>query len=586
MLFSRMLITTLKESPKDAVLASHKYLLRGGFISAVSAGIYDLLPLGKRVLDKIRLIIKEELDNAGCQEVALGFVTPSELWQESNRYQKYGKELLRFKDRKENEFVLSPTNEEAMVNLVRGRVNSYKQLPLNLYQINLKFRDEARARFGLMRGREFVMKDGYSFHATTDDMLREFNLMEETYKKIFTRLGLDFRVVEADSGAIGGSGSKEFMALANAGEDTLVVCEACEYGANIEAATRQKQRYEFVQLPFQNGCEIHTPNAKTIDEVSALLHIQKTQVIKAVIKKAFFDKGEKICIFFVRGSDELEETKAQNSVGANELTDPLPEELKRLGIAVGFVGLGFAHEGVLTVIDNELRGQTQMISGANKTDFHRVISVPSAFSVPNAISAPNTDALSDAKFADLISVQAGDHCPKCGGILSYRSGIEVGHIFQLGEKYSKPLNAAFLDENGKAKPFIMGTYGIGVSRLIAAAIEQNHDEKGCIWNAALAPYLVDLIVGNQKEEAQKLLADQLYSQLLRAKLETIYDLRAVGFGVKMNDYELIGFPFALIVGKNAVDGKVEIAVRKSGERALVESTKAVEWILSQLKEIR
>ncbi|GHV04060.1 proline--tRNA ligase [Campylobacterota bacterium] len=567
MRFSHSLISTLKESPKDAVLASHKYLIRGGFISAVAAGIYDLLPLGKRVQEKIRAIVKDELDSAGCQEVSLGFVTPAELWQESGRYQRYGKELLRFTDRKDGEFVLSPTNEEAMVNLVRGRVNSYKQLPLNLYQINTKFRDEARARFGLMRGREFLMKDGYSFHATHDDMLREFNLMEKTYKQIFTRLGLDFRVVEADSGAIGGSGSKEFMALSDAGEDTLVVCDRCEYGANIEAAMRQKQSYEFARLAFDG--EIHTPHAKTIDEVSAFLNLPKTQIVKAVIKKALFDNGEKICLFFVRGSDELEVTKAQNSVGANELIEAQPQELERLGIIAGFVGIGFAHDDILSVIDSELRGETAVITGANRSDFHTAIGVPD-----------------DAKFADLIAVQAGDRCPKCGGVLSHRSGIEVGHIFQLGEKYSKPLNATFLDENGKTKPFVMGTYGIGVSRLIAAAIEQNHDEKGCIWSAAIAPYAVDLIVGNQKEEAQKLLADDLYSHLLHEKLETIYDDRAVGFGVKMNDYELIGFPFALIVGKNASDGKVEIAVRASGERALVESAQAVKWISDRLKEIR
>jgi prolyl-tRNA synthetase len=558
--WTRAFIRTVKETPKDAVLPSHQLLLRGGFISSSAAGIYDYMPLGKRVLDKIRFIVKDELDKAGCEEVSLGFVTPSELWQESGRFFKYGKELLRFKDRKEGEFVLGPTHEEAMVNLVRGRVTSYKQLPLNLYQINLKFRDEARPRFGLMRGREFLMKDGYSFHASYEDMSREFNLMEETYKRIFKRVGIDFRVVEADSGAIGGSGSKEFMALTDSGEDTILSCEKCEYGANVEAAKRVKPIYP----PFSDNRkgEIKTPDVTSIANLAEFLKIPEYKTIKAIVKKALFDNGEKIAIFFIRGSDILEETKALNAVNANELIDPSNAELEKYEIVTGFIGVGYKRSEVLTIVDRELENEVDMIGGANKKDTH--------------IFGVNIG--SDHTFADLIAAQEGDSCPVCGAKLKGRSGIEIGHIFQLGDRYSKPLNAAFLDENGKAKNFIMGTYGIGVSRLIAAVIEANRDEKGCVWNDKIAPYLIDIVVGSLKDKAQKTLAENLYSQLLHEGYETILDDRDVGFGVKMNDFELLGFPYAIIVGKNATENRIEIVDRKSGERELISADRIINWL--------
>ncbi|MDR2034830.1 MAG: proline--tRNA ligase [Helicobacteraceae bacterium] len=560
MRWTRAFIRTVKETPKDAVLPSHQLLLRGGFISSSAAGIYDYMPLGKRVLDKIRFIVKDELDKAGCEEVSLGFVTPSELWQESGRFFKYGKELLRFKDRKEGEFVLGPTHEEAMVNLVRGRVTSYKQLPLNLYQINLKFRDEARPRFGLMRGREFLMKDGYSFHASYEDMSREFNLMEETYKRIFKRVGIDFRVVEADSGAIGGSGSKEFMALTDSGEDTILSCEKCEYGANVEAAKRVKPIYP----PFSDNRkgEIKTPDVTSIANLAEFLKIPEYKTIKAIVKKALFDNGEKIAIFFIRGSDILEETKALNAVNANELIDPSNAELEKYEIVTGFIGVGYKRSEVLTIVDRELENEVDMIGGANKKDTH--------------IFGVNIG--SDHTFADLIAAQEGDSCPVCGAKLKGRSGIEIGHIFQLGDRYSKPLNAAFLDENGKAKNFIMGTYGIGVSRLIAAVIEANRDEKGCVWNDKIAPYLIDIVVGSLKDKAQKTLAENLYSQLLHEGYETILDDRDVGFGVKMNDFELLGFPYAIIVGKNATENRIEIVDRKSGERELISADRIINWL--------
>lgn len=420
---SRAFIPTTKEAPSDATLPSHQFLVRGGFVNQQGAGLYNFMPLGKIVLEKIRTIVKEELDGAGCSEVQLSFVTPLSLWERSGRSEAMGKEMLRIFDRHENEFVLSPTNEEAMVELVKNRVTSYKDLPLNLYQINTKFRDEARPRYGLLRGREFLMKDGYSFHSSVEDMIREFNLMEETYKKIFTKLGLDFRVVEADSGAIGGTGSKEFHVLANSGEDTLVVCESCDYGANIE-----------------------------------------------------------------------------------------------------------------TIFDNE-----------------------------------EVDALNEKSYEELKEKKIDKKC-SCGGELSFKKGIEVGHIFQLGTKYSSALEANFSDENGRSKPFEMATFGIGVSRLVAAVIEQNHDENGCIWTKATAPYMVNIMISNIKDVSQVNLGEELYEKLKDSHVEVMLDDRKDRFGFKMKDAELIGFPFTVIIGKELENGLVQIYDRRTKENISINAS--------------
>lgn len=435
MRFSRLYVPTSKEAPKDAVLASHIYLSRAGFISQVASGLYNYLPLGKRVLKKIEAIIHDEMTKSYAQEVELSFVTPIEFWEESGRADKFGKELLRFKDRKDNSFVLGPTHEEMMVNIVRNKVTSYKQLPLNLYQIKTKFRDEARPRFGVMRGREFLMKDGYSFHSSVEDLDREFDEMEAAYKRIITRLGLDFRVVEADSGAIGGSGSKELMVLADSGEDTVAVCDSCEYGANIEV--------------FMN----------------------------------------------------LEEEDDEN------------EE--------------------------------------------------------------------EVVYTDIKELKGDDNCPACSGKLSLTKGIEVGHIFKLGTTYSAPLGATFLDENGKSQDMIMGTYGMGVSRLMAAVIEQHNDANGCIWTPSTAPYLVNILVSNIKDEEQMAYAENLYKVLSDQGVEVVIDDRKERFGFKMKDAELIGFPYTVIVGKNLADGLVQIAPRAAKEKIEVNK----DQLLSRLKEI-
>lgn len=545
MRFSHLLISTSKETPNEATLQSHIYLLRAGFIQSVGSGLYNYLPLGKMVLDNISRVVKEELDSAGAQEVSLGFVTPAALWIESGRFEKYGKELLRFKDRKDNDFVLGPTHEEMMVNLVQQSVKSYKQLPLNLYQINLKFRDEIRPRFGLMRGREFLMKDGYSFHANEEDMKREFHLMQETYSIIFERLGLDFRIVEADSGAIGGSGSKEFMVLAESGEDTIVVCQSCEYGANIEAAVC---RYIAPQNEKNDVFEkVHTPNATTIEEVCDFLHIDASACMKVVAKKALYDEHSEAVMFIVRGNDTLQEIKACNSINANELVDLSEEELEDVGLVAGYMGPLGAPEAIKIVVDKRLQDASDLVCGANESGYHYV--------------GADAKMLENALFDDIVAVKEGDKCIHCGGELRYTKGIEVGHIFQLGTRYSDPLKAEFLDENGKNKPFVMGTYGIGVSRLIAAIIEQNHDDKGCIWTKESAPFDVTVIISNVKDEAQYEAGVSVYEQLKAKGLNVLLDDRKERFGFKMKDFELIGIPKAVVIGKKLEEGSVELIDR-------------------------
>ena len=566
MRFSTLLVPTTKETPSDATLPSHIFLLRGGFIQSVGgSGLYNFLPLGKRVLDKVRSVVKEELDAAGCQEVSLSFVTPASLWEESGRYEKYGKELLRFKDRKDNEFVLGPTHEEMMVNLVRQSVKSYKQLPLNLYQINLKFRDEIRPRFGLMRGREFLMKDGYSFHVDEADMKREFDLMEATYKKIFTRLGLAFRVVEADSGAIGGSGSKEFMVLAESGEDTIVVCDDCDYGANIEAAVRKEKPCD-APAPSLPSEKVHTPDITTMEALSAHLKVDPYYMVKTVAMRALYDEGKsEIVLFALRGSDELQEVKACNAVNANDLVEVTEEELAEAGLVAGFMSPIDAPEGIRVIVDNTLKGAAGMICGANEKEYH---------TTGNTIDETAFD------FADIVAVQEGDLCPKCGGILRYTKGIEAGHIFQLGTRYSEPLGCTFLDENGKAKPMVMGTYGIGVSRLLAAIIEQHHDEKGCIWTKASAPFDLYVMVSNVKDEAQLALGEKVYETLKDKGIDVLFDDRKDRFGAKMKDYELIGIPHAVIIGKKLAEDKVEFVTREG----LVKEEVSAEEIIAFVEE--
>ena len=540
---SRAFIPTTKEAPSDATLPSHIFLARAGFITQVAAGLYNYLPLAKRVIRKIENIVNEEMAKVDAQEVELSFVTPADLWAESGRIEKFGKELLRFKDRKNNLFVLGPTHEEMMVDLVRNRVTSYKNLPLNLYQIKTKFRDEARPRFGLMRGREFIMKDAYSFHASTEDLDREFEAMEVAYKKILTRLGLDFRVVEADSGAIGGSGSKELMVIADSGEDTIAICSKCEYGANIEAASRSA-RASVPEAPEADFNKFLTPDIKTIDELAEFFKVDPYYTVKCVAKRVVYEDESEVVLFFVRGCDNLQEVKALNATEALDIVDVTEEELKEIGLEPGFIG-PLDQVKAKHVIDSDLKGATNMICGANEDGYHFI--------------GVDMSILDDvAYFADIAEVNEGDICPYCDGELSFTKGIEVGHIFKLGTTYSKPLKAEFLDENGKSQPFIMGTYGMGISRLVASIIEQHHDENGCIWTKETAPYMVNIMISNIKDEAQVEAGETLYEQLQNANVEVMLDDRKERFGFKMKDAELIGFPYTVIVGKELVDGNVQL----------------------------
>jgi len=567
MKFSQLLIPTTKDAPSDAVLASHIYLTRAGFIQSVGSGLYNFLPLGKRVLDNVRDIAKDELDSAGCQEVDLAFVTPSSLWQESGRLEKYGKELLRLKDRKGNDFVLGATHEEMMVNLVRQTIKSYKQLPINMYQIKTKFRDEVRPRFGLMRGREFLMKDGYSFAKDEEGMRADFDNMEQTYSRIFDRLGLNYRIVEADSGAIGGSGSKEFMAIADSGEDTIVVCDSCEYGANIEAAQRRPVVCSENEPEITAG-NFLTEGIKTIEDLSEYFHLHPYYIVKTIAKKAYYDDGiVKTVLFALRGSDELEETKACNAISANELGDITEDELSKSGLVAGYMGPVGLDERVTVVYDKSLKDAKNMISGANKENYHFV-----GFSMTGY----------DGSFHDLVAVQEGDDCPRCEGKLKHTKGIEVGHIFQLGTQYSAPLKAEFLDENGKKQPFFMGTYGIGISRLLAAIIEQSHDEKGCIWTKASTPFAVHIIISNIKKDLENEAGHKLHDELTAKGIKVLLDDRKERFGFKIKDFELIGIPLAVVIGKNLTDGKAEIINRKGLVKEEVNADMLLNEVLRRL----
>ena len=567
MRFSKAFIPTTKETPNDAVLPSHIFLSRAGFISQVSSGLYNFLPLGQKVIENIKSIVREELEAIGAQEVNLSFATPASLWEESGRLEKFGKELLRFKDRKDNDFVLGPTHEEMMVNLVRHQINSYKQLPMHLYQISSKFRDEARPRFGLMRGREFLMKDGYSFHTSQEDMVAEFDIVEATYKRILTRMGLDFRVVEADSGAIGGSGSKEIMVIADSGEDTIAVCSSCEYGANVEAAQREK-----LSSPESKGISkvatVDTPDIKTIEQLEAFFKIDAYHMVKAVVKEAIYDEDSELVVFFLRGCDALQEVKACNSVGANELVDASDEMLGSEGFISGFIGPKEC--GDLKVIyDVELEDEQELVCGANEKDKH--------------LTGFSMSVIKGATFKDIATVREGDACPHCSADMTYTKGIECGHIFQLGDAYTKPLQANFLDENGKSQDILMATYGLGISRLVAAVIEQHHDDKGCQWTLATAPFKVNVMISNIKDEDQVNFGETVYSELKVNGISTIIDDRKERFGFKIKDAELIGFPYTVIVGKSLAEGNVEILDRKNDEKISVSKDEVIKKLIELVK---
>lgn len=553
---SQLLNPTLREVPAEAEVISHQLMLRAGFIRKAAAGIYTYLPLGWRVIRKIEQIVREEMDIKGGQEVMLPIMQPAELWKESGRWDVYGPEMFRLKDRHNREFCLGPTHEEIITDLVRSEVRSYKQLPLLLYQIQNKYRDERRPRFGLMRGREFIMKDLYSFDKDLPGLLESYDKMYQAYERIFTRCGLTFRAVEADAGAIGGTGgTHEFMVLADSGEAAVVFCGECDYAANVEKAECLPRLVPTDDsLKVMNG-EIHTPGTKTIDQVADLLNINKTSLIKTMVYKG----DDKYFLVLVRGDREINEVKVNNALGPFvNLRMAQPEEvLALLKCEPGFVGPIGIDKGIVIVADLEVAEMESLVCGANKKDYHLVNVKCGQDFVPT-------------KTLDLRMVVPGEPCPKCKGKLQEARGIEVGQVFNLGKKYSESLKATYLDDKGHEQYCLMGCYGIGVSRTMAAAIEQNYDDNGIIWPMPIAPYHCLIVPVSLKDEEVVSTAEALYRELTELGVETVLDDRDERAGVKFKDADLVGYPLRLTIGKKTLaEGKVELHQRKLGEAQLV-----------------
>jgi prolyl-tRNA synthetase len=570
MRLSKTLIPTLKEAPSEAEVPSHILMVRGGYLRKVAAGIYSFLPLGWRVIQKISRIVREEMNRAGAEEVFLPAVIPAELWQESGRWDIYGAQLLRIKDRKGGDFVIGPTHEEVIVDLVRGDVRSYRQLPLNLYQIQTKFRDELRPRAGLMRGREFIMKDAYSFHASEEDAKREYQNMYDTYQRIFARCGLAFRAVEADTGNIGGSLSHEFQVLAENGEDALVACDACNYAANVEQA---EARPEVVGAPATDVpamAKVETPGKRSIEEVTSFLKVPATALVKTLI---YLADGKPVAVL-VRGDRTVNEIKLRVALGAKEVVmagDRAVEEVT--GAPVGFAGpVGLK---IPVLCDNEVAALPSFVCGANSRDQHYTNVVRGRDFTPTQLG-------------DFRQAAPGDRCPRCetGRFKGYR-GVEVGHVFFLGTKYSVAMKANFLDAAGKENPMIMGCYGIGVTRIAAAAIEQHHDKDGISWPVPIAPFEVNLLSLQATDPEVVKLCDRLESEMTAAGLEVLYDDRDERPGVKFKDADLIGMPYRIAVGKKGVaEGVVEIKARRSPDVVKVKVEEAVAYVRERIERER
>jgi prolyl-tRNA synthetase len=543
---SMTLIPTLREIPADADTRSHQLLLKAGFIRQNASGVYSYMPLGKRVLQKVENIVREEMDRTGAVELLMPALQAAELWQESGRWYTYGPELMRLKDRHDREFALGATHEEVITSLVRDEVKSYKRLPLSLYQIQTKFRDEKRPRFGLLRGREFVMKDGYSFHSSQESLDKVYQDLYEAYSNVFRRCGLNFRAVIADSGAMGGKDTHEFMVLSEIGEDTIAYSDTSNYAANIEMApvNVEYQKADKQALELE---KVLTENQKTIGEVSSFLQLNADQLIKSLL----FKVDEKYVLVLVRGDHEVNDIKLKNlfEAGVVELASPT-ETAEVLGCTIGSLG-PIGVKNVDIVADNAVKVIVNGVCGANEEHYHFLNVNPERdFHV--------------SQYADLRFIQEGDQSPDGEGKILFAKGIEVGHIFKLGTRYSEAMNATYLDENGKAKPMIMGCYGIGVSRTVAAIAEQFNDDKGLVWPVNIAPYQLHLIAVNMKDGAQAELAESLYKELT-GKYEVLFDDRQERPGVKFADSDLIGLPIRITVGKKAAEGIVEVKVRKNGE---------------------
>ena len=552
MLATKLYAPTLREVPSDADVVSQQLMLRAGFMRKTANGLYSFLPLGWRSIKKIEAIVREEMDRASAQEIMMPILQPAEIWKESGRWNAYGAEMMRINDRHDNEFCLGPTHEEMITTLVKNEINSYRQLPVHLYQIQSKFRDERRPRYGLMRSREFIMKDAYSFDVDEAGLDESYKSMYDAYTRIFTRCGLTFRPVEADSGAIGGSGTHEFMAIAEAGEADIVYCTKCDYAANIEIGKPGIMKQD--EEVLHELSVVDTPNASSIEAVADMLNLPLHKTIKAVV----FSIDGKVVLAIVRGDHEVNEVAVQHAVlGAVEPEMATPEELEKVGLTAGFIspiGLKQTEEFAI-VVDESVMETYNVCGGANKKDAHYVnINPKRDFNVEDIIVAP------------IRLITKDDVCPKCGGALEHAKGIEVGQVFKLGTKYSEALQATFLDQNGRPNPMIMGCYGIGVSRTLAAAIEQYHDENGIIWPRSIAPFEAVIVPINAKDEALMSTSQTIYTALQNAGVDVLLDDRKDRAGVKFKDADLIGYPLRITVSKNTLENnEVEIQIRKSGE---------------------
>lgn len=567
MRMSNLYMPTLREVPSEAELPSHQLLLRAGMIRKLVSGVYSYLPLGYRVFRKVENIIREEMDNSGSQEVLMSAIQPKELWEESGRWSDFGPEMFRLIDRHQREFCLGPTHEEYFADLIRNELKSYKQLPLNLYQIQTKYRDEKRPRFGLMRSREFVMKDAYSFDKDEEGMKKSYEIMWKAYENVFNRCGLKYKVVEGDSGAMGGSDSHEFMAISDVGESAIVYCDDCNYAANDEKAICSYEIKEENQKLSKE--KVHTKDIKTIDELKDFFNLPSEKFVKTLIYKV----KDEIVAVLIPGNRELNDTKLINyfKVPEHEVEMADSSVVKEItGAEVGFAGPINLEKEIRVLIDSRVSEMKNFIVGANETDYH--------------IKNVNIDDFKGEIVEDLLLVKEGDNCPKCGSKIKIERGIEVGNIFQLGTKYSEGLNAKFLDENGKEQYFVMGSYGIGVSRTMAAVIEQNYDESGIKWPLSVAPYHVIVTVVNTKNEEQLSLGEKIYNELKALGLEIMIDDRNERAGVKFKDAELIGIPIRITVGRDANENLVEFVTRSDNNKAKINADDVLQKIREEFNK--
>lgn len=555
---SQFYISTLKEPPVDAEIISHQLMIRGGLIKKLSSGLYSWMPIGLRVLKKIEKIIREEMNKAGAIELLMPAIQPAELWEETGRWNKFGPQMLKIKDRHERSFCFGPTHEEVITDIVRNEISSYKQLPINLYQIQTKFRDEIRPRFGVMRAREFLMKDAYSFHANQDCLSKTYEIMFEAYSNIFERIGLKYRAVSADSGAIGGDASHEFHVLAESGEDAIAFSSGSNYAANIELATTNFAN-KISKIEKLKTDKVKTENLKTIDELIKFFSCNADDIVKAVVLK---DMEKNLYVIFLSGEREVNQIKAQKIIGVEELFLAHDEDLKNTELVPGFIGPDLKSQSIQKFFDHSLQDKINFICGANEKDFH----------------LKNANLAEDVVFDDLSYVKEGDPSPDGKGTLSICRGIEVGHIFQLGKKYSNAMNAKFLNENGTSEILTMGCYGIGVSRIVASAIEQNHDENGMIFPKNIAPFEVVIIpIGFLKSDTVKKTSLDLYEKLVTSGIDVLLDDRDMRPGVMFAESDLIGIPYRIVIGQKSLEtNQVEFKIRGESEAKNIDLSNLIE----------